>query len=254
MSGNGIIAFLGIVVGFISVIISVGSLYLAYRSIRSAVVLNDGMEKTLSDLNNIYAQLSTKMIGPFPNHISEIVKNIENSNKSILIAGIAGYGATTDRDYYTEYEGALKKKGANGVDVQILIPTKELMKKSRESEFSNIEARLKDELFKSKFYNAFLRHGYDDESISLDKSSIFSILDKDEDSAISALSGSSDTNIIRIDSVFPMHFWIFDESAAIFALRTFKSEKYTYAFYTKDVSIVNTLISSWEFLSEQMAE
>jgi hypothetical protein len=140
--------------GVLSLLLAIYSIVLTFRSIKSGLSLEKLVSSTskqqlenaveiaaasrqaLDSLRQIEERASTHQVGPFPEHLTAICDLIKNARSEILIACQAiGYGASSAPTAYAHYEYILRSKALDGVKVQIIVPTDEVMSVARTLQF-----------------------------------------------------------------------------------------------------------------------
>ncbi len=249
------INFISLLLAFISVGFAIYSVKIAHRFSRyfketiekqiiSLTKITHSSENSLSRLEGIEGKLSIKSVGFFPCHIPVITNVLKSAEKDIYIASEAGYGSTTAIQDYIEYESALRIKGSQGVKVHVVIPSLKIMSILRQSQFEDWEELKEDEKFSEMLKETGVR---------LDSSKgkykcyeeFEKVLEDDNNEALSNIKTFSE--VFEVDSLLPLNFWVADKKRAVFAIKSFEGDKFSYAFETTDTELILSLISSWKF-------
>ncbi len=249
------INFISLLLAFISIGLAIYSVKIAHRfsiyfdetvkkQIDSLTEITVSSEKSLSRLEGIEGKLSTKNVGFFPNHIPVITDVLKSAEKDIYIASEAGYGSTTAIQDYIKYESALRIKGSQGVKVNVVIPSSKIMSILRQNQFENWEEKKEDEKF-SKILNKVEVRLNSQKGKYKNYEEFEKVLEYENNEALSNIETFSD--VFKVDSLLPLNFWVADEKRAVFAIKSFEGDKFSYAFETTDKKLILSLISSWKF-------
>lgn len=230
-----------------SLIVALYTIFTSHRLVKHANEQLAEIRNLTDGLVKIEKGLSTRNIGPFPDHIDRITKHIGDAKKEILIAAPVGYGCTSAHSAFTRYESQINIKSSENVFVSILAPDNEKMAEAREIQYKNFDILMEGEKLQSEI--AFLQK--EENSTIDDHLSFLSAMEKNQKRCIKKMQ-LQNNDIYLVDSHLPVIFWIFDKQVAIFAIRSF-SEYSNFAFETRDPRLIETLVATWKYFKKNRA-
>lgn len=200
-------------------------------------------ELSVQSLVKVEGSITTRSVGSFPDHIPAITRILESAQKEIYIASEGGYGATTATHLYIPYARTIQEKGAKGVTINMLVPDAELMKYHRKTQFDSWEIMAEKEGVAELLLRIKRRLRLLEPIQSFEE--FTDALECEENQARSELTRYA--TMYSVTSLLPVNFWISDNVEAVFAIKSFEDDVFTYAFETRDTKLIEALIGSWHF-------
>jgi len=249
------------ILGLVGVIFALVGIVLSYLAIRDGTRLKNSSERlaentaklldttgsVLNRLSEVDRRLSTRPVGPFPEHVSAISKLLCSAQQEILIAcQAAGYAATSAPALYTEYEHAIRQRALAGVQTKVIIPTAAQMDLLRREQFADRhqwEIWSGDPRHQQSLRSLERRLGLHRSIASL--SDYLGAVNEEELRARRELARFSDVKEVSV--LMPLQMWVADSKSAMFSVKSSFGSVVSTAFETVDSSLVDALISTWRF-------
>lgn len=195
-----------------------------------------------NQLVEVQGGLSTRYIGEFPYYIPEIVAMLEKANRKIVIfCDYPGYGYFSAPLSSLDYEHVLDRKKSS-VELTLTCLNSAARLRLQREQFSDPEwaAWRQNPEFSEKVARFIATHavGTDPKSITYDQ--LLESQEQIDADLIKRVFGSSRTT--EIDGYFPLHFWIVDDSMAIFSIPTLAGPILEYGFKTSDRTLIEALL------------
>lgn len=212
-------------------------------------------KKLANELNDIRLSMSTRYIGNFPEYMPDVVRLIANADKNILIAcSIAIYGLFSSRTNWLDYKSNIEKKLNDGIPVDFIYSSSEVRRNLQEEQFRKEITLWKanlSEIFRKNLQD-FVKHYTDLDGVKdITPQTFLDCLEKQNKLALEDVFKTA--NKTEIGVPFGIHFWVVDETSAIFVISSFAKDIPETGFLTSDAKIVASLISLHQRYKDRFA-
>lgn len=193
-------------------------------------------------LEEVQGGLSTRYIGEFPYFIPEIVSMLERATRKIVICcDYPGYGFFSAPTASLAYEQVVDRKKTS-VELTLTCLSSAARLRLQREQFSDPEwaAWRQNAEFAEKLTKFAATHAVGLDIRDITYNELLEVQEQIDADLIKRVFGSGRTT--EIDGYFPLHFWVVDDSMAIFAIPTLAGPILEYGFKTSDRTLIEALL------------
>ena len=192
--------------------------------------------KTNESLVDISGSMSTKFVGKFPDHISEVARLLGTAKrKVVIVCDLLGYGYYSNPAHYMQYKSSITGLPAD-ISVAITIYDEgQAMAAAKEQLGESLEEIQKSETYRN--YVAFYKIAKKDRPTSIEQ--FYDQWAEDCRQHYKEFNvGAIRICKTRVDKSIPVFFWMVDDRAAVFSFPSLSIDPPEVAFETSDPNLL----------------
>lgn len=208
----------------------------------------------VGDLHRVLHSMSTRYIGQFPEFLPELVKLMEDANRSshiVVMCDLPSYGHFSAADESATFRAIIDERGAQGATVDAMFLSAARRNGVLAVEFSGVGERWeewkKDRKFRAKLQQFVERHRLPKTVDELSYAEFQTHLSRVDKNALRRFTEHGD--VFELDAPMPIHFWIVGDRNAVFSIPSYTDGSSEHGFRTSDPQLIQALKETFRRLS-----
>lgn len=228
---------------FVTIVLALVATGLAIIQYEDSKTLEKHTQRTLTELDALVQQSSTKYLGTFPNNMDDIVRVASATHKELrILSDIPGYGHYSQPERFELYKKAMITAARSGYPVRMLYYSPAVQRNSAEDQFN--ERKWEEIRSDRRFHEFFLNHPeYPHDTYQQFAASLLKIQESFE--TILCVNGVQIEHYNEPSAVF---FWVADDRTAVFAINSRDEKGREETFATSDGKLTDAFSSIFERL------
>jgi len=194
-------------------------------------------------MREIAGSMSTRYVGKFPDHLSEVISLINTAKKSLrILCDVPGYCHFSIPNEFLKYKAAIDNRAATGVKVEAAFLDKTHARHANKEQLGTWNRVRTSDTYKR--YISLFRIPEDEQPKTAE--AFLDHLGENYDTHLESFRMRPfEVHMVRRSNL-PMYFWIVDDRLAVFSFPSLSVQPPEVAFKTSDRDLLNIMERIWQ--------